>query len=101
MAIQTIMIVKRILGYFSISFPESSMFAFIAIELISKLSIGFSNVRSLTTNFTSLLIGIHSKKAEPAIMRYGVARKTSTQRLIHTGNPFRKKLHIKGELIID
>ena len=37
MTIQTIMIVKTFLGYFSVSFPESSMFAFIVIELISKL----------------------------------------------------------------
>ena len=37
MTIQTIMIVKTFLGYFSVSFPESSMLAFIVIELISKL----------------------------------------------------------------
>ena len=30
--------------YFSVSFPESSMFAFMVIKPISKLSFGFSNV---------------------------------------------------------
>ena len=50
--IQAMMIVKTFLGYFSVSFPESSMFAFIVIEPISKLSYGFCNIRSLITPFT-------------------------------------------------
>ena len=36
---------------FSVFLPESSLFALIVIELISKLSFGFSNVRSLTLYF--------------------------------------------------
>ena len=53
MTIQAIIIVKRFLGYISISFPESSMFAFLVIEPTPKLSFGFSNIGSLTTYFTS------------------------------------------------
>ena len=52
MSIQTIVIAKKILGYFSVSFPESSMFPFIVIQPTSKLSLGFSNIRDLTTYFT-------------------------------------------------
>ena len=52
MTIQAIMIVEKFLGYFSVSVPENSMFAFIVIEPISKLSFGFSNIRTLTTHFT-------------------------------------------------
>ena len=52
MTIQTIMIVKKFLGYFSVYFPESSMFAFVVIEPISKLSFGFSNIRRLTIHLT-------------------------------------------------
>ena len=43
---------KKSLGYFLVSFPESSMFAFIVIEPISKHSFGFSIIKSLATLFT-------------------------------------------------
>ena len=46
------MIMKTFLGYFFVSFPESSMFAFIVIEPILELSFGFSNIGSFTTPFT-------------------------------------------------
>ena len=51
LTIQRAMIVKKFLGYFSITFPESSMFALIVIESISKLSFGFTSIRNLNTYF--------------------------------------------------
>ena len=44
MTIQRIMIVKKSLGYFSVSFSERFMFTFIVIESILKLSFDFSNI---------------------------------------------------------
>ena len=41
------MMVKNFLGYFSVFFPESSMFAFIVIEPISKLSFVLSKIRTI------------------------------------------------------
>ena len=51
MTIQTIMIMKTFLGYFSILFPKTSNFAFIVIEPALKPGFHFSNTWSLTTYF--------------------------------------------------
>ena len=47
------MILKNVLGHFSVSFPEGSMFAFAVIKHVSKLGSGFSNTSSLTTLYSS------------------------------------------------
>ena len=41
------------------------------------------------------LIGIHSMQGWAATTMHGVTRKRSTKRLEHTGNLFRKNLHLK------
>ena len=43
---------KKVSRYFSILSPESSMFAFIDIELISKLSFDSTNIQGLNTYLT-------------------------------------------------
>ena len=52
MTVKTIMNVKKFQGYFSASFFESSMLAFIVFEPLSKLIFDISNIRSHTTHFT-------------------------------------------------
>ena len=49
----------------------------------------------LWTTWGSFLIGIHSMQGWTATLRHGVTRERSTKRLKHTGNLFRKNLHLK------
>ena len=52
MIIQEIIIMKKFLGYFLISFPESSIVDFTIIEPILNLRFGFSNIKSHTAHST-------------------------------------------------
>ena len=47
-------------------------------------------------SFDIFFIGINSTQGWMATMRHGITRKKSRKRLNHTGNLFRKNLHLKG-----
>ena len=49
----TIHTYEKASGYFSASLPEISMFTFIVIEPLSRLTFGFSNIKILTTRYIS------------------------------------------------
>ena len=48
-----------------------------------------------------MLIGIHFMQGSTATTRHGGTSKRSTKRLKYTRNLFRKKLQLKGVLILD
>ena len=54
-----------------------------------KTDIGNKDIR-----YVFFLIGIHSMHGLTATTRHGATRKRSTKRLKHTGNLFRKTLHV-------
>ena len=54
------MTLKKFLGYLSISFPESPMFDFIVIELISKLNFGFTNILGLAAYISKVTVAFQS-----------------------------------------